>query len=115
MQEPVNARSLADLANGAAEAIINAAIKQAVMDMDDRAHEDGKPRMVMIQLTFQKDEDQVFVYVDAQAKMPPRRTPRTIAEVHVLDNGPTLQFQTMDAGNPRQRTIDERLDDGRSA
>src|SRR5215471_17020637 len=114
MQAPVNCRNIADLSNGDAELIINAAIRAAVNDLDVRAKEDHKPRQAVITLTFElMDNDQIAVHCDATTKIPPRRTGATVTNLAVLkDKGPTLLFQTMDAKDPTQRTIDE-MDDGR--
>lgn len=118
MLAPVNARSIPDLADGQAEAIINAAIKQAVTDLDDRGHEDKKARQVQILLTFDiGDTGDVFVVCEAAPKMPARRTKATSSKLYILENGPSLQFNTIASNEPTQRTIDElhRPDDGRDA
>lgn len=107
MQSPLTIDSLGELDNGAARAIINAAIKSAVSDLDDRG-EDGKARSVVITLEMGRlDNGLVASHVSAQVKLPPRRTASTLGMVQTRGGQSDVLFQTMAPDDPAQRTIDE--------
>ena len=97
------------LDGGASGAIIDAAIADAVRDIDDRG-EDGKPRTVEIRLNFiKRPNGQVEVEVEAAAKVPRRRTASTCCNLKSNPTGtsPILLFQQYSPADPDQRTIDE--------
>lgn len=106
MRQPINLDSLGQLDGGAARAIIDAAIRDAVRDIDDRGG-DGKPRKVEIILTLSVlDNNQVACHVEAAAKVPRRRTAGTIGAIHSKSGQPQLMFNDL-AEDPEQRTLDE--------
>lgn len=109
MQEKLCCRTLHELDNGAAGAIIDAAIREAVMDLEDRAAEDGKPRQVEVKVTFSRaDNGQIITHVEANAKVPRRRTASTIGKIGVGKPGESaMLFQTMAPDDPNQSTIDQ--------
>lgn len=114
MQVPLCLDNLGELDEGAARAIIDAAIRQAVADMDDRG-EDGKPRQVNIALILNRlDNGLIAAHIEAEAKIPRRKTAGTLGVVKSQSGTPTMLYQTMAPDEPNQRTIDE-LDAGDSS
>lgn len=114
----LNSRNLADLGEGAAGAVIDAALEEALRDCDDRAHEDGKVRKVQITVELEKlDNGQTKASVEAAAVLPKRRTPGTIGNLRLgkTSGKSEFQFQTLDKDDPDQRTIDELIDRKRRA
>lgn len=106
-QKSITLDTLGDLDDGSARLIVNAAIREAIHDLDDRG-DDGKPRKVLVELELLKaDNGLVVAHVAAQAKMPPRKTAGTIAKVAIQNQQPGLLFQDMAPEDPSQRTIDE--------
>lgn len=108
MQERLCLETLGNLDCGAAGLIIDAAIRDALADLDDRGS-DLKPRKVEIAVTLKVlDNGQVEAHVEACARLPRRRTASTIANLKRQgEQQPRLMFQTMAPDNPDQRTIDE--------
>lgn len=107
MQVPVSARSLPDMDRGAAGLMIDAAIREAVRDVEDRG-DDFQPRKVNIILTFKMlDNGAVACHIEAEAKVPKRRTAATVGVVRSNNDNPKLIFQTQDPDDPTQRCIDE--------
>lgn len=101
--------ALGHLDGGAAAAIINAALLEAVRDVDDRG-EDGKSRSVEIKINLTKRPNgQVEVDVEAAAKCPRRRTASTCCNVRSdpASREARLVFQEYSPADPNQRTIDE--------
>lgn len=115
MQRVLDLESLASLDQGAAGAIIEAALREAVADLDDRG-QDKKPRQVSITVTLlQLENGQVAVDVDAAAKLPRRRTASTFCRLQKQARGAALTFQEFAPEHPDQRTIDEALSDDRGS
>lgn len=107
MQHVLTSETLPQLDGGAAGAIIDAAIREAVSDLEDRG-DDGKPRKVEITLTFTgRDDGLVETDVEAAARLPRRRTAQTIARPKRDAAGSRLFFQGCDPTDPDQRTLDE--------
>lgn len=107
MQSPLTIDTMGELDNGAARAIVNAAIKAAVADLDDRG-EDGKSRSVVITLEMGRlDNGLVASHVSAQVKLPARRTNSTLGMVQTRGGQSDVLFQTLAPDDPNQRTMDE--------
>lgn len=85
--------SIGDLNHGAARLLIQREIDRAVADLDDRGDEDGKPRKVVIQVELTRDKDFIVATVAAEAKLPPRRTGGTSAEIRAKDGVSILNFR----------------------
>lgn len=106
-----NIENLSQIDNGIAGAIINAAIKEAVTDLEDRGKEDKKARRIEIGIELQLTaRGEVDVSVEAHARIPKRRSASTRCAVRQDGKGPNnvkLVFQAFDPDNPNQRTIDE--------
>lgn len=101
--------NLGELDDGRAALIIDAAIREALADLDDRG-DDEKPRKVKIELTLQipdRSSGLVEATVDASAVIPKRRTATTYGRVAVENRFARLVFQTGAPDNPDQRTIEE--------
>jgi len=107
MLENLNLDTLGHLSNGAARAIIDAAIIEAVCDLDDRGT-DKKPRKVQIVLELcMLDNGQVAVGVDAQAVLPKRRTPATFAQIKREGVRTNLTFNALARLEPDQLTFED--------
>ncbi len=107
MQVPLTLDTIGELDSGAARVIIDAAIRAAIVDLDDRG-EDQKPRKVVITLDLKAlDNGMITASVDAQVKVPARRTASTLGNVRTRDAMPQMMFQTLAPDDPSQRTIDE--------
>lgn len=109
MFRPITASSIHTVDNGAAGAIIDAAIREAVRDLDDRGAEDGKPRKVSIVLELLRGEQGLVVaHVEAAAVLPKRRTGGHLAKVRLgKSNEPELFIQDADPTDPSQATFDD--------
>jgi hypothetical protein len=104
----ISTDSLGDLDHGSARVAIDRAISEAVSDLDDRGHEDGKPRQVVITLELKKiDNGMVSAHVETQVKMPRMRTAGTIGLIKGGPKGSQVSFQGYAPEDPRQRTLDE--------
>lgn len=108
MQLPINLQNLKELDNGAAGAVIDDAIRKAVADLDDRG-DDGKPRQVVIVLEIKRvpESDAITAHVEADAKLPKKRTRNTYAVVGHVQGELNLLFQSHSPQNPYQMTLDE--------
>jgi hypothetical protein len=109
--QPINCDTLGDLDGGAARAIVNAALRDAVNDLEDRAHQDKKPRKVVITLTFSHLENGlVDTRVEASVKAPARRTAPTIGEYKRDGSNMRVQFHPLNTDDPRQKAIEDLAD-----
>ncbi len=104
-QKTVTLANLGELAGGQTQAIVDAALRAAVRDTEDRGA-DGQPRKVTIEVTLKKvgrDGSGVTVGVKAMPKLPPYATDPTFAELGVGDRGqPELNFSPVAPENPDQ-------------
>ena len=106
MQQTISCDTLGGLSDGQARAIIDAAIGTVVADIDARG-DDEKPRQVVITLTLsRRDNGQVAADVQADARMPKRRTTVTVAAIRRQAGRAGLIYQDMATDNPNQTTID---------
>lgn len=105
---PISCDTIGMLDGGAARAIIDAAIRDAVADLEDRGHEDERPRKVEILLTLELlDNGQVGARVEAAAKVPRRRIASTIGEIRRDGQNMRVMFSQYAPDDPTQTTIDE--------
>lgn len=112
MITPVTCDTLGQLDGGAARAIIDAAIRDAIRDLDDRG-EDDKPRKVEIVLTLTRREDAgVECTVEAAARVPRRRTASVVGRLRRSGAESQLLFQEWDNEAPDQTTIDDHVKEG---
>lgn len=110
MRANISCDTLGDLDGGAARLIIDAAIREAINDLDDRAGQDGKPRKVQVTLTLDLMDNgsDVAVSVEAIAKVPMRKTAATIAQVRQQAAGRAeLVYSVHAPEDHMQATIDE--------
>jgi hypothetical protein len=108
---------IGSLNKGAAEHIVNAAIKEAITDLDDRGA-DGKPRQVHIIIELrQLDEGKgpTVAHVEACAKVPRRRTGGHAGQLIINGKQATFEFREHNPDDPRQQTIEDDYEDGRRA
>lgn len=79
--------TLGDLAGGQAEAIVNAALRAALNDTEDRGA-DKKARKVTIEVEMKKiGNDGVAVSLKATPKLPSYATDSTVGEILIGDKG----------------------------
>lgn len=103
-KQPLSLETVAGLSNGQALATINAAIRSAVSDIEDRGS-DKKARKVSIELEFKKVGDGITATVKAKTSLPPYQTEPTYGEI-VLNGGTAqMQFNPHCAENPNQGTL----------
>jgi len=106
-QEILSIDNLGDLSNGAARLMIDREIYKAVADLYDRGNEDGKPRIVSINLEITLKGDIVLAAVRCGVKLPPMQSGNTVAEVRRRGNEDVLLFQTLNADRVDQNTFQE--------
>lgn len=108
----LNLTTIRDLSNGQAEAVINAAIQQAMRDLDDRG-DDKKPRKVSIEMEFKKlSEDVVTATVKAKTTLPPYVTQPTFGTVGVDGATTHMRFNPNNADDYEQQTLPMPGDEG---
>lgn len=106
-QRSLTLDTLGQLAGGQAEATINAALRAALRDTEDRGA-DKKPRKVTIEIELKKvGQDNVSATVKAKTSVPPYQTDPTIGELRVSEaNGqPEMAFSGDAPDNPDQPAI----------
>lgn len=97
--------SLGKLSNGVSGGVIDAAIKAAVRDLEDRGS-DKKPRKVVIEVELKKlNDDSITAAVKAKTVLPPYLTSPTIAHLKVDDGKVDAEFNPHSASNPDQMTM----------
>ncbi len=65
--------------------MINRAIQAAIADLDDRGKEDGKARVVTIEVSMAMTQGTAYVDISAKAKLPARRSKLT--EIGFMEKG----------------------------
>lgn len=100
MKTNLSIETIADLSEGEAAAVVNAAIKAAISDTEDRG-DDEKSRKVVITLEFVKMGASIGVTVDASTKIPAYRTKPTIGEIVVDGRAAAMRF------SPNSRRLDQ--------
>jgi hypothetical protein len=103
--------TLGDLDQNAARLIIDAALRDAINDLEDRGQQDRKPRRVNIVVTFNLlDNGQVSATVEALAKVPMRKTASTIGEITRQGRNMQIMFSQHSPDNPDQLTVNDVLE-----
>jgi hypothetical protein len=100
--------NLGELANGAAGAVIDAALQAAIRDTEDRGLEDGKPRKVTITISLTKiDDETVTAEVEAKTSVPAYKPKKTVLNISYAGAGkvPALLFQPASADRADQETF----------
>lgn len=107
-QKDLTVETIGELDDGAAGLMVNAAIRAALRDLEDRG-KDGQKRCVEIKLTFElRPNGQVETCVEAGPKIPRYRTAETVTDLRMDGKGEyKLIFQQHAPDDPRQRTLDE--------
>jgi hypothetical protein len=104
-RETLQLETIGELDGGRAAGIINAAIKAAVADLDDRG-DDKKARKVSITIELKKDKNgMIFTSTQAKTQLPPYQTGGTLSVMKVGKNGPQLEFQPMAPDDPTQEPL----------
>jgi hypothetical protein len=98
--------TLGQLAAGQAEATINAALRAALRDTEDRGA-DKKARKVVIEIVLEKlSPDVVKATVRAKSVLPPYVTDPTIGELQPGERGqPEMAFAPAAPSNPHQANL----------
>lgn len=103
--------TLGELSAGQSAAIIDAALRAAIRDTEDRGA-DKKPRKVTIEVTFKKTgPDHVSVDVTAKTSLPKYATDATVAELVMDGSKPQVLFSPASETNPDQPAIPGTKDD----
>lgn len=105
MLKTLSCETIHELDNGIAGHLINAALKTAIADLEDRGEQDEKPRKVTIEIAMQKLKGITIIATTADAKIPPFRSNSTIAEGRRKDGTDSLLFQNQNAKRPDQGTF----------
>lgn len=104
-QSALTLDTLGELSAGQSQAIIDAALRAAIRDTEDRGG-DKKPRKVTIEIEFKKSgPDHVSVNVTAKTSLPKYATDPTVAEIVMDGNKPRVMFSPAAADNPDQPAI----------
>lgn len=105
-QRSLTLANLGALSGGQAAGTINAALRAALRDVEDRGG-DKKPRKVTIEVELRKlGDDNVSATVRAKSTLPPYQTDPTFGELRINDNGQAeMKFSPADADNPEQPAI----------
>lgn len=104
----LNLDTLGELDSGAARHAIDAALRQALSDIEDRGLEDGKARKVTVEIELKKiSDDFVEMFVKTKCTMPAYQTAKTHG---VLQKDPYtrkvgVKFQPYSPENPEQDSI----------
>lgn len=102
---PLQGVSLSQLADGYAGKAIDEGLNEVVSDIDGRG-DDGKPRKVVIELTFlPQGKGYVEIDVQVKTKMPAHRPPTTKAKIDQRVGG--LVFNPDCRENPSQMTTND--------
>lgn len=108
---PLNLATLGQLSNGAAGLVIDAAMRSAVRDTEDRGN-DKKPRKVTIEIELRKLNDEtVSAAVRAKTTLPPYLTEPTIAAIRIDGTDVQAEFNPHAADSPDQMTLGDPTDD----
>lgn len=104
-RQKLDLSSIGQLANGLSEGVINAALRAALRDTEDRGS-DKKPRKVTIEIEFKKLNDaSITASVKARPTLPPYLTEPTIAHLIVDGEKVSAEFNPNSASNPDQMTM----------
>lgn len=101
-QRTLTLATVGQLAGGQAEGIVNAALRAALRDTEDRGA-DKKPRKVTIEIELKKLGESVSATAKAKTTLPPYVTDPTFGDLTVNDRGqPEMQFSPVAPDNPDQ-------------
>lgn len=106
-QQTLTLATLGELAGGEAEAVVNAALRAALRDTEDRG-EDKKARKVTIVVELKKVGDgHVSATLQAKTTLPNYQTNTTIGELKPDERGhPVMNFGPHAPLNPDQPPLD---------
>jgi hypothetical protein len=103
-REKLSLDTLGELDGGRAKGIINAAIRAAVNDLDDRG-DDAKERKVLITLSLKKKKGNIFLSATAKPTLPAYQTDDTVGEIKIGIDGAKVEFQPLAPENPDQEPL----------
>lgn len=104
-KEKLDLSTLGRLANGVSAAVINAAIRAALRDTEDRGS-DKKARKVTIEIEMKKlNDESITAAVKAKTTLPPYLTEPTIAHLKIDGEKVDAEFNPHSAANPGQMTM----------
>ncbi len=95
--------TLGQLASGQAEAVVNAALRNALRDTEDRG-DDKKARKVTITVEMKKiGKDSIGISVGCKPTLPNYQTDSTVADLFINERGnPEAAFSPVAPSNPDQ-------------
>jgi len=109
---PLSMDSIGDLDGGVFRLLVDKEIDAIAKDLDDRGEEDGKARLLLIQVEIIKVRGMVVLTPQVKAKIPARVCGSTSAKERMKGKGQTeLLFQITNPDNAEQPTF-EVGDDG---
>lgn len=103
-QTPLSLETLGDLDEGTAGILINRVIREAINDLDDRGDDEQK-RKICIEVELLQKNGLVSMTCAAQAKLPPRRSHATVAQVGHIAGEVNLMFQPEVSNRPDQNHL----------
>lgn len=104
LKQPLTIDNLGELSAGQSRGVINAALRAALRDTEDRGS-DKKARKVTIEVEFKKLGDGVTATVRAKTGLPPYMTEPTIGSMEFDGAQPVMKFNPHSPGNPDQQTL----------
>jgi hypothetical protein len=100
---PLSCDSIGDLDGGVFRLLVDKEIDVLAKDVDDRGEEDGKERLLKIEVSVVKVKGMVIVTPRVQVKLPARVANSTQAKERMKGAGQTeLLFQPSNGKNPDQ-------------
>ncbi len=105
-QQTLTLSTIGELAGGQAQATVDAALRAALRDTEDRGG-DKKPRKVTIEIELRKVGDEtISATVKAKTSVPPYVTDPTFGEIQTGDRGqPEMAFSPSSPSNPNQPNL----------
>lgn len=102
-QQTLTLATIGQLAGGQAEATVNAALRAALRDTEDRGA-DKKARKVTIEVELAKvGENTICATLKAKTTVPPYQTDPTFGEITTGERGaPEMAFSPSSPSNPNQ-------------
>ncbi len=101
---PICSDTIGDLDNGNTRRVVDREIATIMNDIEDRGEEDGKPRLLKIQVEFIKVNGRLVITPVVDHKLPPRVVHSTSAKIVAREKDGLFEaiFQPMNADNADQ-------------
>jgi hypothetical protein len=103
---PLSMDTIGDLDGGVFRLLVDKEIDALAKDVDDRGEEDGKARILVLNVEVIKVKGMVIITPSVKVKLPPRVSGSTAAKERMKGKGQTeLLFQPANGDNPEQPTF----------